>query len=78
MGAGPINTFSFSYVQVKFDIFVAGEQIPCTGDVIVVDVHVAEVEGDRLQGQIDLPGHQVQVVYVGRKSEVGIGTALVG
>lgn len=41
-------------------------------------MHVAEVEGDRLQGQIDLPGHQVQVVYVGRKSEVGVGTALVG
>lgn len=41
-------------------------------------MHITEVEGNRLQGQIDLPGHQVEVIDVGGQPEVGVGTALVG
>nr|DAQ36156.1 MAG TPA: hypothetical protein [Caudoviricetes sp.] len=41
-------------------------------------MYIAQVEGDRLQGKFYLPGHQVQVVNVGRQSEVRITAALVG
>ena len=39
---------------------------------------VGQIEGDGLQGQIDLPGHQIQVVEVGRQPQIGIAAALVG
>ena len=41
-------------------------------------MHVAQVQGDGLQGKFYLPGHQVQVVNVGRQSEVRVTATLVG
>ncbi len=48
------------------------------GNVILIDMYIAQIQGDRLQGKFYLPGHQVQVVNVGRQSEVRIAAALVG
>ena len=39
---------------------------------------VAQVERDGVQGQVYLPGHEVEVVDVRREAEAGIAAALVG
>lgn len=66
------------HVQVKPHPFFPFQQPSCPLDVILVNMHIAQVERDGLQRQIYLPGHQVEMIEVGRQSKVGIGTALVG
>lgn len=41
-------------------------------------MYIPEEYGDGAQGEIDVSAHKVEVVYVGRKAEVGVRTALVG
>lgn len=77
-GSGAERYSFFSYVEFEFYVVIPGKQIPGTVDVVVVDVYIAESKSNRLQRQIDLPGHEVEVVNIGGKSQVGIGTALIG
>ena len=53
-----------SSVQVKLHILVTIEQLACTLYIVLVYVYIAEVQRYRLQGQIYLSCHKVQVVYV--------------
>ena len=46
-------------------------------DIILVDMYIAQVESDRLQGKFYLPRHQVQVVNIGRQPEVRVTATLV-
>ena len=41
-------------------------------------MHVAQVERDGFQRAVNLLGHEVEMVDVGRQAEVGIRAALVG
>ena len=48
------------------------------GILFLVDMYIAQVESDRLQGKFYLPRHQVQVVNIGRQPEVRVTATLVG
>ena len=45
MGEGLTDT-SFSYVQFKFYIFIAGKQLFCFVDVVFVNMHIPQIQGD--------------------------------
>ena len=49
MAAGLTDT-SFSYVQFEFYVRISGKQFLCACDVVLVNMHVAEVDCDGFQG----------------------------
>ena len=66
------------YVQLELHVVLSGQKLHRPGLVALVDMDVAEVYRDGLERKVYLSGHEIQMVDVGRKSEVGVGTALVG
>ena len=69
--------FSWLYVQLKFHVLVSFEQQPGVSDVVLIDMHVGKVQRDGFQWEVNLPGHEVEVVDVGWQAEVRVRAALV-
>lgn len=68
---------SRSDIQFETDSLVTGKQCTGTWDIVLVNMYISQVEGDRLQGKFYLPCHQVQMINVSRQSEICITAALV-
>ncbi len=67
-----------SYVQLEFYAVLTCKEAACVLDIVVVHMHVAQEQCYRLEGEVYVPGHEVEVVYVGLQPEVRVGAALVG
>ena len=67
----------FSYVQFEFYVFNPGQQVFCPGHVVFIDMHIAKIKRNGFEGQVYPPCHQIKMIDVGRKAEVGVRTALV-
>lgn len=67
----------FLHIKFKPDTLIPGQQSKSFLYVIFIDMDVAKVKRDRFQPEIDLAGHQVQMVNIGRQSEIRIAATLV-
>lgn len=50
----------------------------CGDDIVFVDMHIRKVQRDRLQWQVYLSGHEIEVIDVGRESEACVRASLIG
>ena len=60
------DIYSKLHVQPEADRLVTGDQRTGARDIILVEMYIAQIESERLQGKFYLPRHQVQVVNIGR------------
>ena len=66
-----------SYIEVKFHVFITFEQTLCPIDVVLIDVNISKVQRDWFQRQINLSGHQIEMVNVRRQTQICVAASLV-
>ena len=67
-----------SNIQVKFHTLITIKKLLRTVYIILVYVHISEVQRYILQWQVYLSCHEVKVIYIGWQSEVCITASLIG
>ena len=67
-----------SDIQVELHILITIKQQPRALQVILVYVHIPEVQRYVFQWQVYLPCHEIEVVYICWQSKVRVTASLVG